>query len=526
MNSLQRKHGCLGRNGFAQRQRQLRGGVFEQLESKRLLAGDCGASDVHEHEHDVICHDEVGEYFLHASTTNLSQPIKSALNESDYRHLTPIRVEDVPVYESLPEAEQKIYLDFDGHRVSRTGWNEYNNGRTIAAPAFDRDGDALTFDGAEQRAIELIWARIAEDFAPFEIDVTTKQPSARDFSEGSKAIRVLISSNVDQLSGERWFENVGGVGYVGSWRFASDTPVWVFGNVLRGHEKRIAEAASHELGHAFGLDHDGTLEDEYFSGFGTGETSWGPIMGASSGRSITQWSQGEYDHASNVENDLQVIASDANQVEFREDDHTSTLFSPTEIATNVHGTFRVEGLISTPFDRDFFFIDMDTGHLELVATGPEVGGNLDLQLTLYDPGVNILGTFNSHDELSASVEATLPAGRYYVRVDGVGRGDPKLGGYSEYGSVGNYVLTGSFPASDHDYVDNHDDDDHDHVSLPASHPTSNNIDQEIGPFGFADFLMLRLAYGQDVGSNHAADLNSDDRVDFKDFLIFAKHYGS
>lgn len=540
MNLLQWKHGCWVRNGFAPTKSEF--GIFEHLESKCLLAADCSVAhttDFAEHDHadhdhagghhaeetieggysqDLICRDDEGAFFLHASPS-LSSPVKSALNESDYQHLLPIRVEDVPLYESLPEADRKIYLDFNGHRVSRTGWNEYNGGRTIAAPPFDRDGDPLTFSGAEQRAIELIWARVAEDFAPFEIDVTTKSPSARDFSEGRKAIRVLVSSNVDQLSGERWFENVGGVGYVGSWRFASDTPVWVFGNVLNGHEKRIAEAASHELGHSFGLDHDGTSEDEYFTGFGSGETSWGPIMGSSSGREVTQWSQGEYDSASNSENDLEIIASALNQIEFREDDHASTLFAPTEIETNLQGTFSVPGLISTSFDRDFFVIEMGEGPLEIHARGAEVGSNIDLQLTLYDPEVNILGSFNPRDDLSASIEAELPAGRYFLRVDGVGRGDPKVGGYSEYGSIGTYMLTGSFPSGTqgHEHVP--------HSTTESSPQRANEVTATIGPFGFSDFLLLTHAYGHDVGSRHESDLNSDRRVDFKDFLIFAKHYG-
>jgi hypothetical protein len=307
---------------------------------------------------------------------------------------------------------------------------------------------------------------------------------------------------------------VGGVGYVNSWRFESDTPVWVFANILRGNEKRIAEAASHELGHAFGLDHDGTEVDEYFSGFGDGETSWGPIMGSSSGRTVTQWSQGEYVGASNAENDLFVIASAANGIQFRHDDHSSNFHAPTRLQPDSNHSFRVEGLISTSFDRDVFVLQKGAGPLHLEAVGASVGTNLDIQLTLYDANVNILGTFNPQDDLSASIHADLPAGTYFARIDGVGLGDPKSNGYSEYGSIGEYVIQGSFqPAIESPQT----------LQQP-SQGSDGTTPQEVGPFSFGDFLLLADVYGSSVPRDHESDLNSDGTVDFKDFLILGKHY--
>src|SRR5215218_4983704 len=43
-------------------------------------------------------------------------------------------------------AKRILYLDFDGHLLSGTGWNtSYNGGRDIIAPAWDIDGDPTTF---------------------------------------------------------------------------------------------------------------------------------------------------------------------------------------------------------------------------------------------------------------------------------------------------------------------------------------------------------------------------------------------
>ncbi len=52
--------------------------------------------------------------------------------------------------------------------------------------------------------------------------------------------------------------------------------VLVFADNLYNYPKYIADAASHEAGHSFGLHHDGTSTSGYYSGQGI----WAPIMGA------------------------------------------------------------------------------------------------------------------------------------------------------------------------------------------------------------------------------------------------------
>jgi hypothetical protein len=49
--------------------------------------------------------------------------------------------------------------------------------------------------------------------------------------------------------------------------------------------------------------------------------------------------------------------------------------------------------------------------------------------------------------LSASVSSTVAAGTYYLRLQGVGAGDAVTTGYSDYGSLGEYRLSGSFAAA-------------------------------------------------------------------------------
>jgi PKD repeat protein len=41
----------------------------------------------------------------------------------------------------------------------------------------------------------------------------------------------------------------------------------------------------------------------------------------------------------------------------------------------------------------------------------------------------------------------MPAGTYYLKIDGVGANDPVTNGYSDYGSIGQYTLDGSIPSA-------------------------------------------------------------------------------
>lgn len=86
----------------------------------------------------------------------------------------------VPLLHSRPAATRKIFLDFDGHTTTGTYWNTYYNkngaGLPITTPAFDRDGNPSTFSSSEHADIVAIWRAVAEDYAPFDVDVTTEDP--------------------------------------------------------------------------------------------------------------------------------------------------------------------------------------------------------------------------------------------------------------------------------------------------------------------------------------------------------------
>ncbi len=153
---------------------------------------------------------------------------------------------------------------------------------------FDRDGNPGSLTPAEVTEIEAVWQLVAEDFGPFNVDVTTEDPgtAALKFSGGGDAeygTRIVISPT------DAWFgDGYGGVAYVGS--FKSNTPAFVFSDNL-GSFKSVGDASSHESGHTLSLRHDGAPSKAYYGGHG----EWGPIMGNSyrvrwpNGRRASTW---------------------------------------------------------------------------------------------------------------------------------------------------------------------------------------------------------------------------------------------
>lgn len=338
---------------------------------------------------------------------------------------------------SRPTAPRKIYLDFDGHTTSGTWWNEDTNGAPIVSTAFDTDGNSASFSSAEVEAIQQMWQRVAEDYAPFEVDVTTQDPGVdglRRTSSGDEyfGVRVVISPT------DGWFGNSGGVAYLSVFSMVNtgnDLPAFVFSANLSNNERNIAEAASHEAGHTLGLEHDGKSGTEYFTG--NSGSDWAPIMGAGYYKNVTHWSKGEYSGASQTQDDY--VLMQQNGALFRADDHGSSLATATVLSGS---TPAASGTIEQRTDKDFFRFSTGAGSITLSASAGPRGANLDLRLDLYDAN-GALVTSADPAGLPATLTRTVAAGTYYVSVDGVGAGDVATTGYSDYGSLGQYTLGAS-----------------------------------------------------------------------------------
>ncbi|MEO7494165.1 MAG: PKD domain-containing protein [Massilia sp.] len=356
---------------------------------------------------------------------------------------------------SRPSSKRKIYLDFKGRTTTGTAWNTSYGVDPIVSPAFDLDGVPGTFNTAELSMIQNIWRRVAEDYASFDVDVTTEEPSADQMTRTSSTddtygVRAVITKNftAGTASGDC---GCGGFAYVGVFDATNEInkPAFIFQDKLGNAEKTIAEAISHEVGHTAGLSHDGNSTTGYYSGHGTGATGWAPIMGVGYYKELTQWSKGEYLNANNKEDDYLVMQS--NGIVFAADDFGNTIPTAatlTPTASGSNNTYDIRGLIETPSDVDMFKFSAAAGTITIVAAPFERSPNLDILLQLRDGAGNLVAEANPTDALGGTISVGVPsAGTYYLSVEGTGNGDPLGTGYSSYGSIGRYTVSVTAPAA-------------------------------------------------------------------------------
>jgi PKD repeat protein len=328
---------------------------------------------------------------------------------------------------------------------------------------YDTNGDDWVFTQNELDDIAETWKRVAEDFAPYDIDVTTEEP----VSFGPNVGHILVTRKADEFGNSIYNCNCGGVAYVGVWGRSNYTyyqPALVFLDGVGGPHS-VSEAASHELGHNLNLSHDGATGTSYYSGHGSGNTDWGPIMGVGYYAQVTQWSQGEYQGANNPQDDLDIIRG---YLGYRIDDHEDVdlPFATPLTITNGIDVFSTnpvtdpgnidqtnKGIIEDRSDVDLFYFDAGPGVIDLTVTPAWIdafasqsrrGMNVDIEATLFDEFGILVAQSNPADDTYARINTSVGGGRYVLAVDGVGVGDPSTG-YSDYGSIGQYFINGTVP---------------------------------------------------------------------------------
>ena len=332
---------------------------------------------------------------------------------------------------SRPSSGRTIYLDFNGHVTSGTSWNNAYSISSFTTPPFDVNGNAA-FNQAELDAIVQVWSMVADAYAPFDVNVTTIDPGTAGIArsgngDAAYGTRVVIGPN-------SWAPfSAGGVAYLWSFGAGVDTPAFVFSENVANNARYIADAAAHEVGHTFGLYHDGLGDGSGSNAYYRGQGSWAPIMGVGYSKTIVQWSKGEYATPSNTEDDLAIISNAAPYV----NDVEGSLLAPLDLGPL---PFTRSGVISKPTDVDVIAFTAP-GPVTLDLRARTVFSALDAAVTIIDAeGTPV---WNSDPSGVADVHADIPltAGAYTVQVDGVGSGDPLTTGYTDYGSIGGYSLS-------------------------------------------------------------------------------------
>jgi alpha-tubulin suppressor-like RCC1 family protein len=445
---------------------------------------------------------------------------------------------DVFLLESNPGSKITLNLRFGGYDLRDTSWSaggqkDYDPMDSI--PVFSLDGQVDTnYSAAELRAIKEIFLRVAADYAPFDVNVTTKyQQGVNPYALSGPTDRFNDDIKLTGIEDEKYgisavignthgkLKNAAGItSMAGAIRMPEELPrltsgapiipTWVpivgpvakfiqesigvvqelalpLGSYMKpiliatencNGSKEIAETISHELGHALGLNHDGinlqsppiNNEPEYYNGRGS-SPGWAPIMG-SGNESITQFSRGEYEGATNKENDFEIFTH-AGVGRFLDDNTVSPAdpFSAATAATEIYfgrddvgyafgeiNLMSADGL--APTDEDWFsFTAIRNGKVQIRATNaqafsvigkgdrfvnlPSGYGNLHLDVQLYtDQGNTLVADWNLNNEQDVSnLLADVVAGRnYWIKVLPNANLPDRSIGETTWGSLGGYLL--------------------------------------------------------------------------------------
>ncbi|MCW2857987.1 MAG: hypothetical protein JWR52_3602 [Marmoricola sp.] len=420
---------------------------------------------------DILAHDKTAHldhtghmFYVEPAPT---APVKSTGPQRARSSTAFSNVSVVPALSSRPSSTHKIFLDFNGTTVSAgSAWAGTGAGKVPAGTVitgFSLDSDPSTYTPAEVSYIQTVWKIVSEKYSPYDVDVTTIDPGTAGYSRSTSADanygdHVVITDDPtpvnDICSGQ-----CAGVAYVGTFDVTGNAPydpVWVFSSMDYGSAQLAAHDAAHEVGHTFGLSHDGT-NNQGAGSYYDGQNNWVPIMGITNQNAIAQFSKGEYPDANNQEDDLAIIGANGNSGAdgslLLPDDYPNTGFAPDALGSE--SSYGLNGIISNAADDDLFSIARTcTTDLTATATGIGAGQSVDLKVDILDTSNNVLAsddptsgeffdnTLNADTPTGMDASATLPspsAGTTYrVRVSGVGSA---ANGYTNYASIGQYHLT-------------------------------------------------------------------------------------
>ena len=290
--------------------------------------------------------------------------------------------------------------------VGGTAWNASYPATPDYQPAWDLSGDGAVFDDDERDRIQAVWDAVAEDYAPFDVDVTTADPGAAGIVRANEAdsaygSHVVISpstaatpSAVPAAAASRTSASSTGLlrrerGLTGYGYFQ---PAFVFPQKLRDPPKPIAEAARHEVGHNWASSTTANASEAYDTGHG----GWAAIMGAGYYKPISQWSRGDYPGANNQQDDVAHLRRPGSRDDESTDEHRRRR----------RGAHR-PAYVTSRDDVDTFLLGTCTGAVTVTADAVGKNANLDIGLTMLDATGQAVAT----DDPAVGQDQRQPRGR-------------------------------------------------------------------------------------------------------------------
>ena len=401
-----------------------------------------------------------------------------------------LSVGELQSLQSLPGSDKVLYLDYWGGTVSNTAWNDsFTGGAPINYQPFNITGSNVnTFSSTEKERIYIGWADMAEDFAPFNVNVTTSQAVFNAADEGKRA-KIVVTPTIT------WFDPsgfAGGVAFVNVFgldlaSIGLPDDYYNIGWSWSQSAGNLGQTNSHEMGHILGLLHDGWDDGDLNDGnlsFGEqyyrGQGNWAPIMGSSINRDYIQWSKGDYANAmqyrfirnlgvyeplDSQQNDLAILQGKLGKLSDAAGGDNNTAL-PLDIGdTDMIGIITPQGMhtgAGNVADVDVYRLDQAApSEVEVMVRplfqglGANTGSNLSMRATLSRSNGQVISevgpNFNPNNNV-LSFSGILVPGVYYLRVENESFNTSPSSGFPEYGNGGYYQLSvsGGFAATNPD----------------------------------------------------------------------------
>jgi hypothetical protein len=389
-----------------------------------------------------------------AASVNASLPVAQQISAQVQN--APFPNSQTFLLHSRSGASKVIYLDFTGDTTPAgiNAWGPY------VGTQYDTNGVPGSFAQSEHDQMQSIWQRVAEDFAPFDVDVTTEEPTFEAIDRGSLAdlnfgtrVAIVSSPSTPICTG------CGGAAIQDSFdttvAHKLKQPVWVFEKNLVT-TKAIAEAVSHEVGHTLGLIHDtncGVASPTPCPNLYQGHANWAPIMGLSYYRPVTQWARGQYPQHDHTNNEIFTLSSKLGWVPDGPIGSTPIDMGVVSTSASIDGISGYEADVDawSTIDHDFYrFFAPTAGTYTVSATPAPTSPNLDISMTVFD-GANLSVTEDPVSGMASADVATgmnatlslnlLQPGWHTVAILPAETDFSGTTGYSQYGTMGTYKLT-------------------------------------------------------------------------------------